>query len=122
VFTAKKPLISSWLAIMDPSGDIMVPTTPLKRSLIPVFIGLLFTEIPMTWLHIVTLVNVKANFHNVMKCLKMKLKFARSLTCGASISLARSRLLEGTSTFSWPLTTSQNGLKRKRSPPMMPEL
>ncbi|GKF48778.1 reverse transcriptase domain-containing protein, partial [Tanacetum coccineum] len=31
VFTAKKPLISSWLAIMDPSGDIMVPTTPLKK-------------------------------------------------------------------------------------------
>ncbi|GKA86213.1 reverse transcriptase domain-containing protein [Tanacetum coccineum] len=30
VFTAKKPLISSWLAIMDPPGDIMVPTTPLK--------------------------------------------------------------------------------------------
>nr|GEX63752.1 reverse transcriptase domain-containing protein [Tanacetum cinerariifolium] len=28
--TAKKPLISSWLATMDPSGDIMVPTSPLK--------------------------------------------------------------------------------------------
>ncbi|GKC19062.1 hypothetical protein Tco_1021212, partial [Tanacetum coccineum] len=33
---AKKPMIS-WLAIMDPSGDIMVPTTPLKKSLMPDF-------------------------------------------------------------------------------------
>ncbi|GJZ86298.1 reverse transcriptase domain-containing protein [Tanacetum coccineum] len=32
-----------------------------------------------------------------------------------------SRLLEGTSTFSWPLTTCLNGLKKKRSPLMMPE-
>nr|GEU72033.1 reverse transcriptase domain-containing protein [Tanacetum cinerariifolium] len=32
-----------------------------KKSLILVFIGLLFTEIPMTWLHGVTLVNVKEN-------------------------------------------------------------
>ncbi|GJX90190.1 putative reverse transcriptase domain-containing protein [Tanacetum coccineum] len=48
--------------------------------------------------------------------------FARSLTYGVSTLWARSRLLEGTSTFSWPLTTFQNGLKRKRSPLMMPEL
>nr|GEY72636.1 reverse transcriptase domain-containing protein [Tanacetum cinerariifolium] len=34
VFTAKKPLISLRLAIMDPSGDIMVPTSSLKKSLI----------------------------------------------------------------------------------------
>nr|GEX25678.1 reverse transcriptase domain-containing protein [Tanacetum cinerariifolium] len=33
VFTAKKLLISSQLAIMDPLGDIMVPTTPLKRKI-----------------------------------------------------------------------------------------
>nr|GEU76178.1 reverse transcriptase domain-containing protein [Tanacetum cinerariifolium] len=58
VFMAKKPLISLWLAIMDPPGDTMVPTSPLKKFLIPVFIGLLFTEMPMTWLHGVTLVNV----------------------------------------------------------------
>ncbi|GKE67129.1 reverse transcriptase domain-containing protein [Tanacetum coccineum] len=31
VFTAKKPLISSRLTIMDPPGDIMLPTTPLKK-------------------------------------------------------------------------------------------
>nr|GEV84807.1 reverse transcriptase domain-containing protein [Tanacetum cinerariifolium] len=33
VFTVKKPLISSWLAIMDPPEDIMVCTTPLIKSL-----------------------------------------------------------------------------------------
>ncbi|GJX04209.1 reverse transcriptase domain-containing protein [Tanacetum coccineum] len=88
------------LAIMDPPGDIMVPTTPLKKSLILDFIGLLFTEMPMTWSHGVTLVNVKEKSRNVMKCLKMQFKCARSLTCGASISWDRSRLHEGTSTFS----------------------
>ncbi|GKD14662.1 reverse transcriptase domain-containing protein, partial [Tanacetum coccineum] len=81
-FTAKKPLIFSRLAIMDPPRDIMVPTTPLKKSLIPVSIGLLFTEMPMTWSHGVTLVNVKAKSHNVMKHLKMQFKFPRSLTVG----------------------------------------
>ncbi|GJT42480.1 reverse transcriptase domain-containing protein [Tanacetum coccineum] len=32
------------------------------------------------------------------------------------------RLQEETSTYSWLLTTCQNGLKQRRSPPMMPEL
>ncbi|GKE88630.1 reverse transcriptase domain-containing protein, partial [Tanacetum coccineum] len=122
VFTAKKPLISSRLAIMDPSGDIMVPTTPLKNSLIPDFIGLLFTEMPMTWSYGVKLVNVKAKSRKVMKCLKTQFKYARSLTCGVLISWARSRLHEGTSIYSWPSITCRNGLKRKRSPPMMPDL
>nr|GEW80780.1 reverse transcriptase domain-containing protein [Tanacetum cinerariifolium] len=63
-----------------------------------------------------------AKSHSVMRCLKMEFKFARSLTYGASTLWARSRLLEGTSTFSWPLTTCQNGLKRKRSPLMTLEL
>ncbi|GJS19456.1 reverse transcriptase domain-containing protein [Tanacetum coccineum] len=40
----------------------------------------------------------------------------------ASILWDRSRLLDGTSTFSWPSTTCPNGLKQKRSPLMMPEL
>ncbi|GJV33692.1 reverse transcriptase domain-containing protein [Tanacetum coccineum] len=40
----------------------------------------------------------------------------------ALILWGRSRLQEGTSTYSWLLTTCQNGLKQKRSPPMMPEL
>ncbi|GJV03557.1 reverse transcriptase domain-containing protein [Tanacetum coccineum] len=73
---AKKLLTSSQLAIIDPPGDIMVPTTPLKKSLIP------------------------AKSRKKMKCPKMQFKYARSLTYGASISWARSRLLEGTSTSS----------------------
>nr|GFB36838.1 reverse transcriptase domain-containing protein [Tanacetum cinerariifolium] len=35
-----------------------------KKSLILVFIGPLFTEMPMTWSHGVTLVSVKAKYHN----------------------------------------------------------
>ncbi|GJT18818.1 reverse transcriptase domain-containing protein [Tanacetum coccineum] len=77
---------------------------------------------PMTWSPDVTLVNVKEKFHNVMKCLKIPSKFAKSLTCGASISWGRSRLHEGTNTYSWRSTTCQNGLKQKRSPPTTPEL
>ncbi|GKA59384.1 reverse transcriptase domain-containing protein [Tanacetum coccineum] len=63
---------------------------------------------PMTWHPDVTLVSVKEKFRNVMKCLKIPSKFAKSLTCGASIS--------------WLSTIFQNGLKRKRSPPTTPEL
>ncbi|GJR03554.1 reverse transcriptase domain-containing protein [Tanacetum coccineum] len=39
----------------------------------------------------------------------------------ASILWDHSRLLEGTSIFSWPSTTYLNGLKQKRSPLMMPQ-
>nr|GEU81738.1 reverse transcriptase domain-containing protein [Tanacetum cinerariifolium] len=38
VYTTKKPFISSQLATIDPPGNIMVPTTPLKKFLIPDFI------------------------------------------------------------------------------------
>ncbi|GKE09369.1 reverse transcriptase domain-containing protein [Tanacetum coccineum] len=100
----------------------MVPTTPLRKSLILVFIGLLFTEMPMTWSHGVMLVNVKAKSRKKMKCPKMQFKYTRSLEYGASILWGHSRLLEGTSTFSWPLTTCLNGWKQKRSPLTMPEL
>ncbi|GJY63099.1 reverse transcriptase domain-containing protein [Tanacetum coccineum] len=101
--------------------DIMVQTTPLRKSLIPVSIGRLFTEMPMTWSHGVTLINVKAKSRKKMKCLKIQFKYARSLTYGASILWDRSRLLEGISTFSWPSITCLNGFKQKRSPLMMPE-
>ncbi|GKC28592.1 reverse transcriptase domain-containing protein [Tanacetum coccineum] len=50
----------------------------------------------VTWSHGVTLVNVKEKSHNVMRCLKIQFKFARSLTYGASTLWARSRLLEET--------------------------
>ncbi|GJT03577.1 reverse transcriptase domain-containing protein [Tanacetum coccineum] len=63
---------------MDPPGDIMVPTTPLRKSLIPVFIDLLFTEMPMTWSHGVTLVNVKAKSYKKMKCPKMQFKYVEA--------------------------------------------
>nr|GEU80712.1 reverse transcriptase domain-containing protein [Tanacetum cinerariifolium] len=56
VFTARKPLTFSRLATMDPQGDIMARTTPLKRE----------------------------KFRNVMKCLKIPSKFAKFLTFGAS--------------------------------------
>ncbi|GJY01326.1 reverse transcriptase domain-containing protein [Tanacetum coccineum] len=59
---------------------------------------------------------------NEMKCLKTQFKFVRFLTFGASTSWARSRLHEGTSIYSWLSIICQNGLKRKRSPPMTPEL
>ncbi|GJT16600.1 reverse transcriptase domain-containing protein, partial [Tanacetum coccineum] len=108
VFTDNKPLISSQLSIMDPPGDIMVRTTPLIKFSISVFIGLLFTEMPMTWSYGVMLVNVKAKSRKRIKCLKMQFKCARFLTCGASILWDRSYLLEGTCTFSWPSTTCLN--------------
>ncbi|GJX50402.1 hypothetical protein Tco_0277247, partial [Tanacetum coccineum] len=99
-FFKDKPLISSRLAIIDPLGDIMMRTTSLRKSLIPDSIGRQFTAMPTTWLSLLTRVNVKAKSYKKTKCLKMQFKYARSLTCGASISWAHSRLLEGTSTFS----------------------
>ncbi|GJV43481.1 reverse transcriptase domain-containing protein [Tanacetum coccineum] len=95
------------LAIVDPPRDIIGPR---------------FTKMPMTWSPDVILVSVKEKFRNVMKCLKIPSKFAKSLTCGASISWGRSRLHEGTNIYSWPSITCRNGLKRKRSPPTTPEL
>nr|GEV41758.1 reverse transcriptase domain-containing protein [Tanacetum cinerariifolium] len=55
----------------DPPGNIIVPILPLRKYLMPVSFGSLFTKMPMTWSHGVTLVNVKAKFRNVMKCHKM---------------------------------------------------
>ncbi|GJR46123.1 reverse transcriptase domain-containing protein [Tanacetum coccineum] len=69
-----------------PIGGITVPTTLPKKFLTQDFIGPQFIEMPMTWSPDVTLVNVKEKFRNMMKCLKIPSKFAKSLTCGASIS------------------------------------
>ncbi|GJS70227.1 hypothetical protein Tco_0703068 [Tanacetum coccineum] len=63
----------------------MVPTTPLRKSLMQNFIDRLFTEMHMTWSPDVTLVNVKEKSHKGMKCHKMPSKFVRSLMFGASI-------------------------------------
>ncbi|GJT40857.1 reverse transcriptase domain-containing protein [Tanacetum coccineum] len=59
-----------------PNGGHHGANYTAKKSLMPVSFGLLFTEMPMTWSYGVTLVNVKEKFHNVMKYLKMLLKFA----------------------------------------------
>ncbi|GKA81420.1 reverse transcriptase domain-containing protein [Tanacetum coccineum] len=67
-------------------------------------------------------VNVKAKFHNVMRCHKTLSKFAKSLTFGALILWGRFRLQEGTNIYSWQSITYRNGFNRKCSTPMMPEL
>nr|GFC78651.1 hypothetical protein [Tanacetum cinerariifolium] len=102
VFTARKPLTFSRLATMDPSGEIMARTTPPKRCLTLDFIGPQSTVMPITWSNLVTLVNVRERFCNMMKCLKIPSKFVKFLTFGASISWDRSCLHEGTSIYSWP--------------------
>ncbi|GJT86686.1 hypothetical protein Tco_1068403 [Tanacetum coccineum] len=122
VFTAKKPLILLRLATMDPPGDIMAGTTPLKRCLTPVSIGPQFIVMPMTWSTLVTLVNVTGKSRKKMKCHKMQSKFVRSLTFEVSILWDHSRLHEGTSIYLWPLIVCRNGSKQKRSPPTTPEL
>ncbi|GJX34659.1 reverse transcriptase domain-containing protein [Tanacetum coccineum] len=113
---AKKLLTSSQLAIVDPPGDITVPTTPPKKFLTQDFIGPPFTKMPMTWSPDVTLVSVKEKFRNVMKCLKIPSKFAKSLTCGASISWGRSRLHEGTNIYTWRSTICQKWVEAKALP------
>nr|GFB12434.1 reverse transcriptase domain-containing protein [Tanacetum cinerariifolium] len=101
----------SRLASMDPRGDIMVQISLPKRSLIPVSSGPPFIRMPTSLLKIVTRAKDKEKFHNGMTCLKTPSKFVKSLTLGAWILWARSRLHEGTSIFSWRSTIYQNGLK-----------
>ncbi|GKE96319.1 hypothetical protein Tco_1581174 [Tanacetum coccineum] len=69
-----------------PTGGHHGANYTAKKSLILVFIGRLFTEMPMTWSHGVTPVNIKEKSRKKMKCPKMQFKYARSLTYGASIS------------------------------------
>nr|GFC59260.1 reverse transcriptase domain-containing protein [Tanacetum cinerariifolium] len=93
-----------------------------KRSLMPVSFGPPSTRMPTSLSKTVTRANDKEKFHNVMRCLKTPSKFIKSLTFRALTLWAHSRLHEGTNIFSWPLIICRNGLKRKRSPPMTPEL
>nr|GEW47934.1 reverse transcriptase domain-containing protein [Tanacetum cinerariifolium] len=104
----KKPLIFLRLVVIDPPGDIMAQTTPPKRCLTQDSIGPQSIMMPMTWLNLVTLVNIKEKSRNMIKCLKMPSKFARFSTYEASISWGRSRLHEGTSICSWPSITCRN--------------
>ncbi|GJY78107.1 reverse transcriptase domain-containing protein [Tanacetum coccineum] len=69
-----------------PTGGHYGANYTAKKFLTQDFIIQLFTKMHMTWSPDVTLVNVKEKFRNVMKCLKIPSKFAKSLTCGASIS------------------------------------
>nr|GEZ46750.1 reverse transcriptase domain-containing protein [Tanacetum cinerariifolium] len=108
-------------ATMDPQGDIMVLTSPPRRSLILVSFGLPFTRMPTSLSKTVTRANDREKFHNVMRCLKITSKFMKSLTFRALTLWARSHLHEGTNIFSWPSIICRNGLKRKCSPPMTPE-
>nr|GEY16150.1 reverse transcriptase domain-containing protein [Tanacetum cinerariifolium] len=122
VCTAKKLSTFSKLATMDPRGDIMVLTLPPRRSLMPVSFGPTSTRMPTSLSKTVTRANDKEKFHNVMRCLKTPSRFVKSLTFGALNLWARSHLHEGKNIFSWPSIICRNGLKRKRSPPMTPEL
>ncbi|GJR13542.1 reverse transcriptase domain-containing protein [Tanacetum coccineum] len=122
VFWGKEALDILKLATVDLLGDTMVPITQQEKSSIQDSIGPPSTRMPMTLSPVVTFVNVKEKLRNVMRCHKTPSKFAKSLTSGALILWGRSRLQEGTNTYSWLLTTCQNGLKQRRSPPMMPEL
>ncbi|GJU86409.1 hypothetical protein Tco_1293955 [Tanacetum coccineum] len=50
VFLAKKPMTSSWLAIMVPPVDITVLTTQQEKSSIPDSFGPQSTKMPIDWL------------------------------------------------------------------------
>nr|GEW89270.1 ribonuclease H-like domain-containing protein [Tanacetum cinerariifolium] len=113
---------SQSLPYCDPRGDIMVLTSLPRRSLMPDSSGLPFTRMPTSLSKTVTRTNDKENFHNMMRCLKTQSKFVKSLTFGALILWARSRLQEGTNIFLWRSIICRNWLKQKRSPPTTPEL
>nr|GEV01912.1 reverse transcriptase domain-containing protein [Tanacetum cinerariifolium] len=66
-----------------------------KKSLIPVFIGLLFTEMPMTWSHSVTLANVKANYRNVTDMSKVDNIEAKRTKPGTGMKRAQEIEAEG---------------------------
>nr|GEX39283.1 hypothetical protein [Tanacetum cinerariifolium] len=105
----KKLMISSKLVMKDPPGAIMVPISPLRKYSMPVSFCPLFTGMPMTWSHGVKLVNVKAKFRNVIKCLKVQFKFAKFSTFGASISWDYLSKWVEANIFSWPLIICPNG-------------
>nr|GFB25344.1 DNA-directed DNA polymerase [Tanacetum cinerariifolium] len=86
----------SRLATMDLRGDIMVQISLPKISLMSVSSGPPFTKMPTSLLKIVTRANGKGKFRNEMRCPRIPSKLVKSLTYGASILWARSRLHEGT--------------------------
>ncbi|GJW76870.1 reverse transcriptase domain-containing protein [Tanacetum coccineum] len=117
VFTAKKQLIFLRLATIDPLGDIMARTTPPERCLTPVSIVSQFIVMPMTWLNLVTLVNVTGESRKKMKCHKMPSKFARFSTFGFAKVMLKYGVTYLLATGYHPQTSGQvevssRGLKR----------
>nr|GEX07317.1 reverse transcriptase domain-containing protein [Tanacetum cinerariifolium] len=105
-----------------PTGGHHGPNYTAKKVFDSVSTGPQSIVMPTTWSNLVTLVNVREKFRNVMKCLKIPSRVVIVSTYGESISWVHSRLHEGTSIYSWPSITYRNELKRKRSPPTTPEL
>ncbi|GKA23907.1 reverse transcriptase domain-containing protein [Tanacetum coccineum] len=90
---AKKLLTSSQLAIVDPPGDITAKKLLTSSQLVIV-------DPPGD----ITVPTTPAK------------RFAKSLTCGASISWGRSRLHEGTNIYSWWSTICQKWVEAKALP------
>nr|GFB79149.1 reverse transcriptase domain-containing protein [Tanacetum cinerariifolium] len=105
-----------------PTGGHHGANLTTKKSLISVSSGPPSTRMPTSLLKTMTRANDKEKFHKVMRCLKIPSKCVKSLTFGALILWARSRLHERTNIFSWLSIICQNGLKKKCSPPMTAEL
>ncbi|GJV72527.1 reverse transcriptase domain-containing protein [Tanacetum coccineum] len=92
VLRAKKLLTSSQLAIVDPQLAIVDPPD-------------------------VTLVSVKEKFRNVMKCLKIPSKFAKSLTgCWACDYIGTFPSSRGNNTYSLAVDYLLNGFEAKARP------
>ncbi|GJR41670.1 reverse transcriptase domain-containing protein [Tanacetum coccineum] len=121
VCTAMKLLTFSKLATMDPPGDIMVQTSQPKRSLTPVSSGPPSIKMPTSLSRTVTRASRK-KLHNVMRCLKSSFQGLRILGhCGGHDFMADPVFTIGKQVYSRRQSIFvQNGLKQKRSPPMMP--
>ncbi|GJS29153.1 reverse transcriptase domain-containing protein [Tanacetum coccineum] len=81
VFLAKKPMTSSWLAIMVPPVDITVLTTQQEKSSIPDSFGPQSTKMPMSWFkNCNSWPHQGKKCHNVMRCQQNPSKFVKTLT------------------------------------------
>nr|GEX12674.1 reverse transcriptase domain-containing protein [Tanacetum cinerariifolium] len=84
-----KPLIFLRLATMDPPGDIMAQTTQPR--------------------------SIKGRFRKEMRCRKISSKFAKFLAFGALTLWGRSRLLEGTNTYSFGTPEPSSVIEKRTS-------
>ncbi|GJR85465.1 reverse transcriptase domain-containing protein [Tanacetum coccineum] len=102
-----------------PTGGHHGANYTAKKSLIMDFIGRLFTQMPMTWSHGVTLVNVKAKSQKKMKCLKMQFNDRGTHFCNDQFAkvMLKHEVTHRLSTAYHPQTSGQvevsnRGLKR----------